>query len=291
MTGARVRVSALAVTAALVGTLALAPPAGAELIGEFYARLKNVTTWGAYTAVLESRVYETDGSPPPELAQAEVYFPRGAAIRDRFLNERFYCDGARLAETLNPAVCRHAHFGSGELLLDARPSIADPVHADIELYLGDAIDADAVASVVVLVTSNQRSHAYDFQVLHGSLRRGRGRFGYRLELPTTIRPVLPHVKLRLAEMRLTVGGLRIVERRRRCVRRARAGGRCLARRTASRRLFWTRTPPCPRARRVSFGVDYAFTGERPITKRRGINCRRFLRRPATERKGSIPGSE
>jgi hypothetical protein len=283
-----VRASALAVVAALVGSLALAPPAGAELIGEFYARLKNVTTWGAYTAVLESRVYQTDGTPPPELAQAEVHFPRGAAIRDRFLNERFYCDAAKLAETLNPDVCRQAHFGAGELLLDARPWIVDPVHADIELYLGDAVDAGAVASVVVLVTSNQRSHAYDFQVLHGSLRRDKGRFGYRLELPTTIRPVLPHVKLRLAEMTLTVRGLRTVERRRRCVRRA--GGRCLARRTVSRPLFWTRTPPCPRARRVSFGADYAFVGEQSITKRRRINCRRFLRRPATERKGRIPGS-
>jgi hypothetical protein len=232
--------------------------------------LKGVKLWGAYTAVLESRVYETDGSPPPDLEHAEIHFPRGAGIRRRFLHSRFYCDAAKLAATQDPSVCRHAHFGTGKMLLDGRPWIADDVHADIDLYLGKASSPGATAAAVVLVHSNQQSHAYDFQVLGGDLFREHGRFGYRLELPVKVRPILPTIKLRLAELSLTLRGLSTV--------------------VHGRKLFWTKVPPCPRAHKVSFGADYAFEGEAPIRKRRRINCRRFIRRPAVERHGRIPGA-
>ena len=286
----RARIGLLAGLLLLAQAVALAAPAHGELVGELYARLKAITTWGGYTAVLQSRVYETDGSPPPDLTQAEVHFPRGAAIRGRFLTSHFFCDADRLARTRNPAVCRRARFGTGQLVMDARPLIVDPVHASIELYLVRASEPGAVADAVVLVKSNQRSHAYDFQVLHGTLRRDSGRFGYRLDLPTAIRPISPQVKLRLAELKLTVRGLRAVDRVRRCVRHSREGHRCLAHRTRVKRVFWTRTPACPRSRRLSFGADYAFAGERPIRKRRRIDCRRFLRTPATHRRGAIPGA-
>jgi hypothetical protein len=261
---------AAAVALALSALLAMVPEAQGRLVGEFNARLKGVKPWGAYTAVLESRVYETDGSPPPDLAHAEIHFPRGAGIRERFLRSRFYCDAARLAATQDPSVCRHAHFGAGKMLLDGRPWIADDVHADIDLYLGKASTPGAIARAVVLVHSNQESHAYDFQVLGGELFRETGRFGYRLELPVKVRPILPTVKLRLAELSLTLRGLRTV--------------------VHGRKVFWTKVPPCPRARKVSFGADYAFEGEAPIRKRRRINCRRFIRRPAVERRGRIPGA-
>jgi hypothetical protein len=254
----------------VLALLLAAPAAHGQLVGEFNARLKGVKLWGAYTAVLESRVYETDGSPPPDLERAEIHFPRGAGIRERFLRPEFYCDAAKLAATQNPSVCRHAHFGSGKMLLDGRPWIADDVHADIDLYLGRAAVPGALAAAVVLVHSNQQSHAYDFQVLGGNLFRDSGRFGYRLELPTKVRPILPTVKLRLAELSLTLRGLRTV--------------------VHGRKLFWTKVPPCPRARRVSFGADYEFEGKAPIRKRRRINCRRFVRRPAVERHGRIPGA-
>jgi hypothetical protein len=264
-------VRAVATLALFVSALlVLTPPARGQLVGEFNARLKGVKLWGAYTAVLESRVYETDGTPPPDLEHAEIHFPRGAGIRARFLRPSFYCDPARLEATQDPSVCAHAHFGSGTMLLDGRPWIADDVHADIDLYLGRATDPGALAAAVVLVHSNQQSHAYDFQVLAGSLFRDSGRFGYRLELPTKVRPILPTVKLRLAELSLVLRGLRTV--------------------VHGRKVFWTKVPPCPRARRVSFGADYEFAGEAPIRKRRKINCRRFVRRPAVERHGRIPGA-
>jgi hypothetical protein len=264
------------------------PDAGAALVGEFNARLKDVRTWGAYTAVLESRVYETDGRPPPDLAQAQVHFPRGAALRRPFLTDHFFCDPQELALTRDARVCRRSHFGSGEMVLDGRPWIADPVHVSTDLYLGSPSEPGAVAAIVVLVTSNQRSHAYDWQVHQGNLFRESGRFGHRLDLPVNVRPVLPHVRLRLAELSLRVKGLHVTRRVRRCVRRA--SGRCLARRTQARKLFWTRTPACRRGRKVAFGADYAFEGRPVIRKRRRLSCSRFLRRPSAERRGTIPGT-
>jgi len=254
----------------VIAPLVVAAPAQGKLVGEFNARLKGIKLWGAYTAVLESRVYETDGSPPPDLDHAEIHFPRGAGIRERFLRPRFYCDPAKLLATQNPSVCAYAHFGGGKMILDGRPWIADDVHADIDLYLGKATVPGALAAAIVLVHSNQQSHAYDFQVLAGNLLRDSGRFGYRLQLPTKIRPILPTVKLRLAELSLTLRGLRTVVR--------------------GRKVFWTKVPPCPRARKVSFGADYEFEGEAPIRKRRKINCRRFIRKPVVERRGHIPGA-
>jgi hypothetical protein len=257
---------------ALAALLLLATPqtSQAELIGEFNARLKNVRAWGAYTAVLESRVYETDGSPPPDLATATVHFPRGAALRERFLTNRFFCDPETLRVEPDPKLCRHAHFGSGKLLLDARPWIEGAIPADVELFLGRGTQPEAIASAVVLVKSNQYSHAYDFQVLHGSVLRDAGGFGYRLELPTAITPRLPGLKLRLAELELTIRGLRIVD--------------------GDRRLFWTRTPGCDRNRKLTFGADYAFEQRVSIVRRRKISCRRFLRRPESDRKSRIPGA-
>jgi hypothetical protein len=283
--------SALAALGLLLLLLSFAHSARAELVGEFNARLKNVRTWGAYTAVLDTRIYETDGSPPPTLARAQVLFPKGASIRPRFLRNHFFCDPTRLALTRDTTFCERAHFGSGELLLDGRPAILDPVHVAVELYLGRTTDPKAVATIVALITSNERSHAYDFQVHLGPLYKERGRFGHRLDLPVTVTPVLPSVVLKLAEMSLTVRGLKQVSHERRCVRRALGSrGRCLARRTVARKVFWTRVPACRRARKVAFGADYAFEGRETIRKRRKISCKRFLRRPSAKRRGTIPGS-
>jgi hypothetical protein len=166
------------------------------------------------------------------------------------------------------------------------------VPADIFLFLTSGRERGATAGVVVLVKSNQRSHVYNYEVLRGYLfnEPGDRRFGYRLELPTTLKPLLPEVTLSLIEMQLRVGGLQRERSVRRCVRRTRAGGRCLERRTRAKKVFWIKAPHCPPTRRISFGADYAFQGARPLRKRRKVSCRRFLRRPSVHRRGRIPGS-
>jgi hypothetical protein len=280
--------------AALALALLPAPSAAhAELVGEFDAAVRKVREYGGYTVVASTRVYETSGSPAPQLASAVVHFPRGASLRRQFLVDRFFCDGAKLEEDPNPALCENARFASGSLLLDARPVIADPIPADIHLFLAPGGERGATAGIVVLVKSNQRSHVYNYQVLRGYLfnESADRRFGYRLELPTLLTPLLPEVRLSLIEMRLRVEGLKLTRRVRRCVRRTRrSSGRCLRRGVRQRRVFWIKPPFCPPARKIIFGADYAFEGTRQVRKRRRASCRRFLRRPTVHRRGRIPGA-
>jgi hypothetical protein len=250
------------------------PFARADLVGQFDAAIRNIRTWGGYTVVASTRVYETSGKPAPQLASAVVHFPRGAALRRSFLTQSFFCDPATLQKDPDSALCGNAQFASGSLLLDARPAIADPISADVSLFLAKPAGNGAAATVVALVKSNQRSPAYNYDVLEGYLfREGPNRrFGYRLELPTLLRPLLPYVTLSLAEMKLRITGLTLERRKR------------------PRKLFWLRTPDCPRGHKVTFGADYAFKGAKPISRRRSVSCARFLDLPTAHRKGSIPGA-
>lgn len=282
-------------TALALATLATASSAQAELVGRFDAGLRNIKPWGAYTVVASGRVYETSGAPAPKLASAVIHFPRGAALRRRFLVPRFFCDGALLEkDPPNPALCARAHFASGTAVIDARPAIRDAFGVSIDLFLTKGTERGAMAAVVVLVRSNEKTPVYDYEVLRGYLFRqstAGKRFGYRLELPTTLRPYFPDVTLRLAEFQLRMPGLALTERVRRCVKRTRGSqGRCVERGTRSRNVFWIKTPDCPSSKKVSFGADYQFEGGSPIVKRRKVSCRRFRERPTLHRGGRIPGA-
>jgi hypothetical protein len=125
--------------------------------------------------------------------------------------------------------------------------------------------------VIGLVVPNEQTPVYAFQVLRGRLVRvAGGRFGYRLELPARIEPLLPTVTLTLAEIRLDIRGLQAGTRR--------------------GKVFWTTAPQCPPGRRVWFGARYRFAAAvAPISRRRGISCSRLLRNPSTHGRAPIPG--
>jgi len=276
---------------ALALVFAALPPvaARAELVGEFDAAIRNVRAWGGYTVVASARIYDTTGAPAPRLASATVHFPQGASVRDRFLRSRYFCDGTKLVANPDPTLCRKAEFASGSLLLDARPAIEEPVPASIWLFLAPGGERGARAGIVILVRANRRSPAWNYDVLHGNLIRepeSASRFGYRLELPTTLQPLLPQVTLSLIEMKLRIRGIEQDRKLRVCTRRLH--GRCLARRDRVKRTFWLRVPRCPRGHEVAFGADYAFLGGHAISKRRSVNCSRFLDLPSTHKKGEIP---
>jgi hypothetical protein len=272
----------------------LAPPAQAELVGRFDAGLRNIKPYGAYTVVASGRVYETSGEPSPILQTAVVHFPRGAALRDDFLVPKFFCDGSKLEKDPDPALCASSHFATGTMVIDARPAIADAFGVSVDLFLAEGKERGAKAAVVVLVKSNDYTPFYDYEVLRGYLFKGStagGRFGYYLELPTHLTPILPEVILRLAEFRLKMRGLTLTKHVSTCVKRTLGShGRCVSKGTRSKRIFWIRTPDCPRTKKVSFGADYAFEGASPIYKRRKVSCRRFLENPSLHRGGRIPGA-
>ena len=277
------------VVALLVFPVLAPPSASAKLVGEFDAAIRNVRSWGAYTVVADARVYDTTGAPAPRLASAIVHFPRGASVRRRFLTNRYFCDGAKLVANPDPALCRNAQFASGSVRLDARPAIDEPVPASMWLFLARGGKAGETAGTVILVRANQRSPAWNFDVLHGFLIREPRNpfgFGYRLELPTTLQPLLPQVTLSLIEMNLRINGIAQRRHVRVCVRRA--GARCTARRTRTRSTFWLQVPDCPRGRKVAFGADYRFLGGNTITKRRKVSCSRFLNLSPAHGKGGVP---
>ncbi len=263
--------------------------ARAKLVGEFDAAIRNVRPWGAYTVVASARVYDTTGAPAPRLSSATVHFPRGASLRSAFLSRRYWCDGSKLVTNPDPALCRNAQFATGSLLLDARPAIETPVPASIWLFLDRGGVHRSRAGIVILVRANERSPAWNFDVLHGYLIRepaSASRFGYRLELPTTLQPLLPQVTLSLVEMKLRIPGLQQKRRVSVCLRRA--GGRCVERGKRTKRTFWLKVPGCPRGHKVAFGADYAFLGASPISKRRDVSCARFEGSHG-QGKGEIPG--
>jgi hypothetical protein len=269
--------------------VAPAPVADAKLVGEFDAAIRNVQPWGAYTVVASARIYDTTGIPAPRLASATVHFPRGASLRSGFLSRRYWCDGAKLETNPDPAICRKAQIASGSLLLDARPAIEEPVPASVWLFLDKGRERGARAGIVILVRANQRSPAWNYDVLHGYLirePRSASRFGYRLELPTTLQPLLPQVTLSLIEMKLRITGLQRVRHVRVCLRRV--NGRCVQRGKKTKRSFWLKVPECPRGRKVAFGADYAFLGAKSISRQRDVSCSRFDR-TKDQGKGDIPG--
>jgi hypothetical protein len=274
----------------------VAPPAQAELVGRFDAGLRNIkpAPYSGYTVVASGRVYETSGEPAPILNTAVVHFPRGAALRHDFLASKFYCDGSKLEKDPDPELCENAHFATGTMVIDARPAIADAFGVSVDLFLAKGSERGARAAVVVLVKSNDFTPFYDYEVLRGYLFNhspAGKRFGYWLELPTHLTPILPEVILRLAEFKLKMRGLTLTKRVRACVKRTEGShGRCLKRGQKSKRLFWIKTPDCPRNAKVSFGADYAFEGAAPIHKRKKVSCRRFRERPTIHRGGRIPGT-
>jgi hypothetical protein len=244
--------------------------------------------------VASGRVYETTGEPTPVLGTAVVHFPRGASLRRQFLVPRFFCDGSKLEVNPDPTLCASSHFATGTMVIDARPAIADAFGVAVDLFLTKGNERGATAAVVVLIKSNDYTPFYDYEVLRGYLFKGSTagkRFGYFLELPTHLTPIFPEVKLRLAEFHLKMPGLQLTKEIRACVKRTNgSGGRCLKKGTKRRRVFWIKTPDCPRTKKVSFGADYAFEGESTIHKRKKVSCRRFLENPTLHRGGRIPRS-
>ena len=251
----------------------LAAPAQAELVGEFNARLKDVKrSYGAYTVVMDARVYDTTGAPTPP-----------ACRRQRCTSRAGRGCGTGSSRSGSSAIPRRSSCGPTRC--SAVPATSPPVEScstrDRTSWSRSRPTCTcssvsgregALASVVALVIPNELTPAYAYQVLEGRLYNSSAagpRFGYRLELPTEVKPLIPGLVLRLAEIHLTIDGLEI-------------------RRRGRDPLFWTKVPKCPSSRKVSFGADYAFEGGQSISRRRRVSCRRFIRRPTRAARGRDP---
>jgi hypothetical protein len=123
-----------------------------------------------------------------------VHFPRGASLRSSFLTKRFFCDAATLQRDPNPDLCANARFASGSVLLDARPAIAGPDSGRQSIVSREGAARTAQRPPWSPWSSRTSSRPpTTTTVLEGLPLQGGSaarRYGYRLDLPTLLRPLL-----------------------------------------------------------------------------------------------------
>lgn len=158
--------------------------AQAEPVQEFSFQLRNVKPDGRFTVVFTSRTFDTTGAIPPILRENYLRLPAGSQLSKKFLNKRYYCDGAKLLATLqenpdtsvkfykrvenlkalekrlkrpsdrkrlqNVRVCERAKVGQGTVQVDARPFVDEVIPAKIYLFFGKGTQPNAVASFWII---------------------------------------------------------------------------------------------------------------------------------------------
>ncbi len=258
--------------------------AAAAPVQEFNFQLKHFKSYGAYTAVFTSRTYDTTGAVPPPLAGNFLRLPAGVKIRRAVLRrKRLRCNVRTLRITRNPKSCRRARVGTGRVLVDARPFLADPIPARIYLFLAKRTTRRAVASLAILgipdpdapVVKNNPIVRDTKVVLQADFFREPTpdrRFSYKLVLPTG---PISGVNISVAEVKAIVRGLTLKTRSRRCTRHRH--GRCVRRKARLKRIFWVTRPSCGRIRRVAFQAVYNYSSLPTITRTVELNCPRFQR--------------
>jgi hypothetical protein len=268
------------VLSALALIFVSAGAARAALVQEFDASIAGVRSYGAYTLVLSSRTYDTEGALAPLLERIVLRYPAGVRIRSSFLRGRFFCDIPRLMESPNrrPELCRGSRIGKGRTVIDLRPLFEEALPATVYAFLGKATRARAVASIVVLAIPDRNAPVArkypvtrDIRpVMVANLfpsRRQHKRFGYRLELPLSD-------AFSLTELRLAFRGLTRTRSVRSCL--GETGPVCANPRRSLRRTFWVTPPACPPSGRLSLEAKYTFLGGLTAERTARLGCSRLL---------------
>jgi hypothetical protein len=272
-----------ALVAGSISALVHSSPADAEVVQEFNYRLEGVKPYGAFTVVFDLRSYDTTGAPPPPLTSAFLRLPAGAKIRRQFLTRRFFCDVKRLNATRDPKTCKHAEIGRGRVLVDTRPFTTEAIPAKIYLFLARGTQRASVASIAILGIPDEsapivRSNPFirDTKVvLQAELFNDPtpdGLYGYKLVLPTG---PISGINISIAEIHVTLPGLTLTRKERRCVRKRH--NRCAEQRVRTKRLYWFEVPSCPPSGRFSFQAVLAYPGLAATTLNIELSCPSFTR--------------
>lgn len=181
----------------VVGSVGGALPsvALAEPAQQFSLQLRATRRDGPVSFRILLRSYDTTGVVPPAPSSSYIRFPRGAGIREEFLDRSWWCDGPALRSALdarpsrtsfnarvanlkpfirslagssskasrtalaNARVCERSRLGGGSGLIDARDAIAvlqDPIPVRFVAFLSRP-EAGAVAGVTVLGAAEEGS--------------------------------------------------------------------------------------------------------------------------------------
>jgi hypothetical protein len=271
--------------AIVLGALVGAAAAQAAPVQEFSFQVKDVRPDGRFTVAFTSRTYDTTGGVPPLPNEFHLRLPRGAKLRREFLSRRVLCDVKQLDRTRDPKACRRSQVGTGRVTVDARPFIADPIPADIWLFLAKGRGKDAVASLAVLGKQDQDAPVVrDIPVVRDFRApivfidfiddpTPDGKYGYKLVFAND--PTGGGASFSIAETRVVTTGFTLTKRTRRCARRR--GGACVKRVVRRRRIFWFTAPACPPSGRVSFEAFFGYASLPDIRKVTELPCPRFSR--------------
>ena len=258
----------------------------AEPVQEFSFQLKNVKPDGRFTVVYTQRSYDTTGVVPTQPNEFYLRLPAGARLRKEFLTKRVFCDVKKLDRTRDPRSCRRSQVGTGRVLVDARPFIADQIPADLWLFLAKGTVRKAVASLAILGKQDQSAPVVrdipvvrDFRAPIVFMNffdepTKNGRYGYRLAFgnsPTGGGAASFYI----AETHVVNRGFTLVRRRTTCLRMR--GGSCARKKTERQRLFWFTPPRCPRSGKVSFEAFFGYQSLSDIVRTTELSCPRFRR--------------
>jgi hypothetical protein len=305
------RASVKRLVAAFVALASLVTVAVAQgvVVQEFSFQVKDIKSWGGYTVVFNSRSYEPSGGIPDELKENYLRLPRGAVVPKVFRNKRFYCEAKKLVDRVRRdkgsgrftpfinnllkgkkkipkssknllEVCRFARIGTGRVLVDARPFEERPIPADLQMFwtkpAPGAVAAFAIVGIpdeTVPVVKENPTVRETVPVINANFfseKTPDGLFDYKLVLPTG---PINGIRISVAEVKVTTTGMTYTKKKRKCTKRR--GGRCVKRKTTTRRTFWFSEPPCPPSGKLTFEAYYGYDTAPDQLKRSEIPCPNF----------------
>jgi hypothetical protein len=279
------------------------------VIQEFSFQLKDVRSWGGYTVVFNSRSYEPSGGIPDELKQNYLRLPKGAVVPKLFRNKRFYCDAKKLVDQVRMdkgsgrftpfmnnllkgkkkppknarnliAVCRYARIGTGRVLVDARPFEERPIPADLMMFWAKpapgAVAAFAIVGIpddTVPVVKENPTVRETVPVINAdfySEKTPDGLYDYKLVLPTG---PINGIRISVAEVKVTTTGMTYIKKTKKCTKKRH--GKCVKRKTTTKRTFWFTEPTCPASGKLSFEAFYGYDSAPDQLKTSEIPCPKF----------------
>lgn len=277
--------------------------AQAEPVQEFSFQLKNVKSDGRFTVVFTSRTFDTTGGIPPLLRENYLRLPLGSKLSPKFLNSRYYCDGAKLLATLqenpdtsvkfyrrvenlkslekrlkrpsdrkrlkNLRVCQRAKVGQGTVQVDARPFLDELIPAKIYLFFGKGTVPGAVASFWIIGVPDENAPiVQNTPVVRDTRVAIASNFFNDPSADGKYGyrlqlPAGPIGGINISVAEVNVTTKGLTRVNKKVKCLKRKRGKCTKRRVTRTRYFWFTRPTCPPSGQLSFQAFYGYDDPTP----------------------------
>ena len=151
-----------------------------------------------------AQIQSSDEFPPPPVRTITFMFPHATVHPEAFGT----CSPERVRNALARGCPRSSLLGTGEGLVDVRPLLDTPVHADLRLFNGPKTAAGRQLFITAAGREIQAGILID-----AVLKKTTGRYGYRLDVtipPIKPLPTIPEVSVTGFDLRVQARGRRRV---------------------------------------------------------------------------------